>query len=103
MTLVDHHIDRAHRADPRVHSPGRINGIALGWSLSIFLAATLLLCVVGGYILPSFMTHFLAAVFPQYDWRSPPVVAVAAMAAFVFGWYAAFIVGPLYNLFHPKG
>jgi hypothetical protein len=49
------------------------------------------------------MTHFLAAVFPQYDWRSPPVVAVAAMAAFVFGWYAAFIVGPLYNLFHPKG
>ena len=78
---------------------GPVDLVALGWSLSIFFALSVLLCVAAGYVLPYFIVHILAAVLPAFDWRDPQVVAVATVFAFVGGWYAALVAGGLYNLF----
>jgi phosphotransferase system glucose/maltose/N-acetylglucosamine-specific IIC component len=102
MTTVNHTLDSAQDTRAIGRSAGRVDVIALGWSLSIFLAASVLLCVVGGYILPPFITHFLAAAFPAYDWRDPKIIAFATGLAFFGGWYAAVVAGALYNYFLRK-
>lgn len=81
---------------------GPVDLIALGWSLSIFFAVSVLLCVAAGYVLPYFIVHLLAAVLPAFDWRDPQIIAVATVFAFACGWYTALLAGGLYNLFRPK-
>lgn len=81
---------------------GCVDVTALGWSLSIFSAVTVLLCAAAGWILPASTTHFLAAIVPAFDWRDPQVIAIGTGFAFVGGWYIALAAGSLYNLFHAK-
>ena len=58
-------------------STGGVDVVALGWSLSIFFAGSVLLCAAAGFVLPAFVKHLLATVFPVFDWRSPQTIALA--------------------------
>jgi len=72
--------------------------VPLGLSLSLFLSGTFLLCALGGFLPGLENLHFLSALYPQLDWRSPALVVAGAAWAFAFGWYVALFSGGLYNL-----
>lgn len=100
MATIEHTAPaQAARASTRAHG---VDVIALGWSLSIFAALSLLLCVAAGFVLPRSIVHILAAILPAFDWRDPQIIAVATVLAFACGWYAALVTGSLYNLFRAK-
>ncbi|TAJ71761.1 MAG: hypothetical protein EPO51_11590 [Phenylobacterium sp.] len=80
--------------NPASPGPG-VRLAALGWSLSIFLLLTFLLCAALGYLLPAGTPHLLVGAV----WRAPSNVALGAAAAFALGWYAALVAGGLYNHF----
>jgi hypothetical protein len=73
--------------------------VPLGFSLSIFLAATFLLCALGGFLPGLENLHFLAALYPSLDWTSPALIIAGAAWAFACGWYIAVFWGLLYNAF----
>lgn len=102
MTTAEHRTGRENANFLSRAAAGSVDLIALGWSLSIFFAVSVLLCAAAGYLLPHFIVHILAAVFPAFDWRDPQVIAVAAVFAFGCGWYTALVTGSLYNLFRAK-
>lgn len=102
MTTVEHPAHAASRNALSRAVAGPVDLVALGWSLSIFFALSVLLCVAAGYVLPDFIVHMLAAVLPAFDWRDPQVIAIATVLGFVSGWYTALGAGGLYNLLRPK-
>jgi hypothetical protein len=73
--------------------------VPLGLSLSLFLSATFLICALGGFLPGLENLHFLSALYPALDWRSPPLIIAGAVWTFVCGWYVALFCGGLYNLF----
>jgi hypothetical protein len=89
--------------DRVVNAGGRAGaGVALvplGLSLSIFLAATFVLCAIGGFIPGLKDLHFLSALYPALDWGDPAMIGLGAAYAFACGWYAALVCGGLYNFF----
>jgi len=84
---------------PAVAHRGGVAIVPLGLSLSIFMAASFLLCALGGFLPGLENLHFLAALYPSLDWTSPALIVAGAAWAFAFGWYVAVFCGLLYNTF----
>ena len=80
-------------------SLGRVALLPLGFSISLFLAGSFLLCALGGFLPGLENLHFLAALYPTLDWTNPALVVAGAFWAFAMGWYIALGCGGLYNLF----
>ena len=91
--------NRASGAIALVEAKPAIAIVPFGFSLSIFLAVTFLLCTVADLIpwLQDF--HFLKALYPGVDWSSPAMISAGTVWAFVSGWYVAVMFGSLYNFF----
>lgn len=78
----------------------RVSVVALGMSLGLFLALTFVLCVLFDLVFPGYaMNRVWAPLLPGFVWLTWPGSLIGLAESFVYGWYAAVIIGPLYNLF----
>ncbi len=78
----------------------RLSVFALGMSLGLFLAITFSLCVAFDLMFPHYAMHGAWHEFlPGFVWLSWGSFAIGIVETFLYGWYAALIFGPLYNLF----
>jgi hypothetical protein len=73
--------------------------VPLGFSLSIFLTITFVLCAIGNLIPGLEGVHFLSALYPNVDWTKPAPLIAGVIWAIFTGWYVALVFGSLYNLF----
>jgi hypothetical protein len=78
--------------------------VALGWSLSLFLVLSFVLCVLLGFVVPDFGLHQPWLQFlPGFIWLTWPSFFLGLIESFAYGWYVAPIFGPLFNLFAGRG
>ncbi len=84
-----------------VHSAHLIPVFALGMALSVSLAVTYLLCVLGYLFFPTLsIQHSALAIFlPGFTLLSWPDFFLGLVESFGWGWYAALVFGPIYNFF----
>jgi hypothetical protein len=75
--------------------------LALGMALSLFLAISYVLCVIGYLAFPSLpIDHAALAIFlPGFELLSWPTFLLGLVESFAWGWYVTLIFGPLYNFF----
>jgi hypothetical protein len=75
--------------------------LALGMALSMFLAISYVLCVLGYLFLPILpISHSALSIFlPGFTLLSWPSFFLGLAESFGWGWYVALIFGPLYNAF----
>ena len=78
---------------------GGVAIVPLGFALSIFMAASFLLCALGGFLPGLENLHFLGALYPNLDWTRPALTVAGTAWAFAIGWYVAVFCGLLYNIF----
>ncbi|MDE2227771.1 MAG: hypothetical protein KGL11_01860 [Alphaproteobacteria bacterium] len=72
--------------------------MALGWSLSLFLAISYVLCVGFDLLFPGqAMYQSWLRLLPGFTWLSWPSLLLGLVESFAYGWYVALIFGPLYN------
>ena len=72
--------------------------MALGLSLSLFLALSFTLCVLAGLVLPDWSLHQpWLQFFPGFTWLTWQSFLLGLIESFAYGWYVALIFGPLYN------
>lgn len=88
----------AGRAPLSSHS---IQVLALGLSLSLFLAISFVLCVLGYLLFPTLpVAHGALSLFlPGFQLLSWPSFFLGLLESLAWGWYIALIFGPLYNFF----
>lgn len=75
--------------------------VPTGHALSLFLAITFSICIGWGLITPASM-HMHGVweqLLPGFKFISIPAFLLGLAEAYVYGWYAALIIVPLYNLF----
>ena len=78
--------------------------MALGWSLSLFLALSFVLCVLLGLVVPDFGLHQPWLQFlPGFTWLTWPSILLGLIESFAYGWYVAVIFGPLFNFLAGRG
>jgi len=79
----------------------RLPIVALGLSLSTFLAVSYVLCVAGYLVAPGLpVKHEALAIFlPGFELLSWPTFFLGLAESYVWGWYIAFVFGPIYNFF----
>ena len=78
----------------------RLSIYVLGNSLGLFLAVTFALCVLFDLIFPGYAMNQAWAVFlPGFVWLTWTGFVIGLVESFVYGWYAAIILVPLYNFF----
>lgn len=84
-----------------VHPALTIPVLALGMGLSLFLAISYVLCVLGYLFLPSLpIDHAALSIFlPGFTLLSWPSFFLGLVESFGWGWYVALVFGPLYNFF----
>lgn len=73
----------------------------LGNTLSLFLAITFVLCVLWGLAAPPAL-HMHAAwqdLLPGFTWISWPSFFIGLAGAYLYGWYGALLLVPLYRFF----
>jgi hypothetical protein len=72
-----------------------------GWTSSIFLLLTYLLCVGFGLLAPDrlHMHEAWAPLLPGFTWLTPAGFAWGAVGSFLYGWYGAVLLVPLYRFF----
>ena len=75
--------------------------LALGMGLSLSLAISYLLCVLGYLFLPSLpIAHSALSIFlPGFTLLSWPSFFLGLAESFGWGWYVALVFGPIYNFF----
>ena len=75
--------------------------LALGMGMSLFLAISYVLCVLGYLFLPSLpIAHSALSIFlPGFTLLSWPSFFLGLAESFGWGWYVALVFGPLYNFF----
>ena len=84
----------------RAPKVGRILVVALGLSLSLFLALSFTLCVLLGLVFPDWGLHQPWLQFlPGFTWVTWPSFFLGLIESFAYGWYVALIFGPLFNYF----
>lgn len=68
-----------------------------GWSLSLFLLFSYLVCVGFGIAAPeSFHMHKAwAPLLPGFEWLTWPGFLAGAIGSFAYGWYIAVILIPI--------
>ena len=102
MADVGHLDSSARRSEKTGTAPltPRLSIIALGMSLSLSLAITYVLCVLFGLWFPEQATHdSWAPLLPGFVWLSWSSFLLGLAEIFAYGWYAALLVGALYNFF----
>jgi hypothetical protein len=83
------------------HSAHAIPVFALGMGLSLFLAISYVLCVLGFLFLPSLpISHSALTIFlPGFTLLSWPSFCLGLVESLGWGWYVALVFGPIYNFF----
>ena len=73
----------------------------LGMSLSLFLALSFVLCVLGYLILPGLpVKHEALAIFlPGFELLTWQGFAIGLVESYAWGWYIALVLGAIYNFF----
>lgn len=68
-----------------------------GWTLSLFLLVTFLVCVGFGVIAPDWahMHKAWAPLLPGFEWLTLPGFFAGAVGSFAYGWYIAILGVPL--------
>lgn len=68
-----------------------------GWTLSLFLLVTFLICVGFGTIAPGWahMHEAWAPLLPGFEWLTWPGFLAGAAGSFAYGWYIAILGVPL--------
>lgn len=71
-----------------------------GWTLSLFLLVTYLICVGFGVIVPDWahMHEAWAPLLPGFEWLTWPGFLAGAVGSFAYGWYIALLGVPLKRL-----
>jgi hypothetical protein len=78
----------------------RIPVVALGLSLGLFFLITYVLCVGYDLIFPGqAMYQSWLRLLPGFTWLNWPSLLLGLVESFVYGWYVALILGPLFNFF----
>ncbi len=78
----------------------RLSISVLGNSLGLFFAITFALCVLFDIILPGYaMNQAWAVFFPGFVWLTWSGFIIGLVESFLYGWYAAIILVPIYNFF----
>lgn len=79
--------------------------IPVGHALSLFLVVTFTLCILWGLATPASLHMHQAwePLMPGFHFISLPGFLIGAVWAYAYGWYAAIIFVPLYNLFNRSG
>ena len=72
-----------------------------GWTLSSFLLLSYLLCVGFGLLFPErFHMHEAGApLLPGFEWLTWPGFLAGTVGSFLYGWYIATVMVPLYAVF----
>ena len=75
-----------------------------GWTLSLFLLITYLLCVGYGLLMPArfHMLETWAPLLPGFEWLTWPGFIAGAVGSFLYGWYAAVLLVPLHRFFSAR-
>jgi len=75
--------------------------VVLGMSLSLFLAISFVLCVLGYLVLPGLpVKHEALSIFlPGFELLTWQGFALGLVESYAWGWYIALVLGPLYNFF----
>jgi len=75
--------------------------LAFGMGLSLFLAVSYLLCVLGYLLFPNLpIEHSALAIFlPGFTLLSWQSFFLGLAESFAWGWYVALVFGPIYNFF----
>jgi hypothetical protein len=101
-TTASNEMGRAGTPLPVRNEP-RLPVLALGMSLSVFLALTYVICVIFDLWFPEHaMYRVWAPLLPGFTWISWPSFLLGLVETVGYGWYVALILGPLYNLFARK-
>lgn len=74
--------------------------VALGMSLSVFLAFSYVLCIAGYLILPGLpVKHEALSIFlPGFEFLSWRTFFIGLVESCAWGWYIALAFGKIYNL-----
>jgi hypothetical protein len=91
-----------HSQNPSAPTGARaIHVFAFGWALSLFLAISYVLCVIGYLLFPDLpINHAALTIFlPGFELLTWPKFFLGLAESFAWGWYVALILGPLYNVF----
>ncbi len=72
-----------------------------GWTLSLFLLITYFVCIAFGLVAPEqmHMHRAWAPLLPGFEWLTLSGFIAGAVGSFLYGWYAAILLVPLYNHF----
>ncbi|NNU17060.1 hypothetical protein HK107_12080 [Parvularcula sp. ZS-1/3] len=75
--------------------------IPLGHALSLFLAFSFVVCILWGLMTPPSLHMHPAweALLPGFEFLTLPGFAIGLVESYLYGWYIALIVVPLYRLF----
>jgi hypothetical protein len=73
----------------------------LGLALSLFLAISFVICILGYLVFPGLpIAHSALSIFlPGFELLSWQSFALGLIESFIWGWYIAVIFVPLYNFF----
>ena len=72
-----------------------------GWTLSIFLLVSYLLCIAFGLLVPGtmHMHEAWAPLLPGFEWLTWTGFFAGAVGSFLYGWYISVLVVPLRAFF----
>jgi hypothetical protein len=75
--------------------------IRWGWTLSLFLLLSYLICIAFGLAMPQrfHMHEAWAPLLPGFTWLTWTGFFAGAVGSFFYGWYIALLIVPLYRLF----
>ena len=88
-------------SSPPFTAPHLIPVVSFGISLSLFLAISYTLCILGYILFPGLpIRHSSLAIFlPGFELLSWKAFVLGLIESLGWGWYVALIFGPLYNFF----
>ena len=88
-------------SSPPHGAPHLIPVVSFGISLSLFLAISYTLCILGYILFPGLpISHSSLAIFlPGFEFLSRKTFILGLIQSLGWGWYVARIFGPLYNFF----
>ena len=68
-----------------------------GWTLSLFLLVSYLICIGFGILAPEWahMHEAWAPWLPGFEWLTFPGFIAGAVGSFAYGWYIAILVIPI--------
>ncbi len=75
--------------------------IRWGWTLSVFILLSFLLCIAFGLLMPGrfHMLEAWAPLLPGFEWLTWPGFIAGAVGSFLYGWYIAILIVPLHRFF----